>query len=247
MNIDAFMGLVNNAGLLLALTVLYDVLPLQKNRSQRAREILTGIFIGLIGMALMLTPRRYSDGVVFDTRSILLSLSGFFFGVIPTLIAALMTSALRIAHGGSGGLMGVSVILTSAGLGLIWRYFHGPKQKTLRWIDFYGFGLIVHLAMLLWAIVLPHEIAFDVLGKVSLPVMLIFPLGTVLLGLLLHRQRQRNETELARDLMARISETSMDAIFLTSPDGSINAANPAACRMFGYSEEEFIGMARRHY
>jgi len=36
-----------------------------------------------------------------------------------------------------------------------------------------------------------------------------------------------------------IYENSLDAIFLTSPDGKIYSANPAACQMFGYTEEEF--------
>jgi PAS domain S-box-containing protein len=35
-----------------------------------------------------------------------------------------------------------------------------------------------------------------------------------------------------------IYENSLDAIFLTSPDGNIYSANPAAIQMFGYTEEE---------
>lgn len=35
-------------------------------------------------------------------------------------------------------------------------------------------------------------------------------------------------------------ENSMDATLLTIPNGKILSANPAACRMFGYSEEEFF-------
>ncbi len=35
-------------------------------------------------------------------------------------------------------------------------------------------------------------------------------------------------------------ENSLDAVLLTSPDGSIQAANAAACRMFGETEEEII-------
>ena len=39
-------------------------------------------------------------------------------------------------------------------------------------------------------------------------------------------------------------ENSMDAILLTSPDGSTISANQAACKMFGYSEEELINMGK---
>jgi len=37
---------------------------------------------------------------------------------------------------------------------------------------------------------------------------------------------------------------SMDAILLTSPDGKILSANPAACCMFGYSEDELIKIGK---
>jgi two-component system, cell cycle sensor histidine kinase and response regulator CckA len=246
MNSDIFLGLVNNAALLLALAVLYDTLPLLKIRHRRRREILTGALIGLIGIAIMLTPWRLNEGVIFDTRSILLSIAAFFFGPIPALVAAGMTSALRIFQGGTGAFTGVCVILTSTGLGLAWRRLARSQETEPRWYEFYAFGLVVHIATLLWFLTLPAP--FAVLRVVALPMIAIHPVGTILLGLLLTRQRQRNEWELAlrqeRDLLARISETSLDAILLTHPDGSIQAANPAACRMFGRSEEEIIQVGR---
>ena len=39
-------------------------------------------------------------------------------------------------------------------------------------------------------------------------------------------------------------ESSMDAILLTTSDGKTLAANPAACSMFGYSEEELIKLGK---
>ncbi len=42
----------------------------------------------------------------------------------------------------------------------------------------------------------------------------------------------------------KIFQASMDAILLLSADGSIIAANPSACKMFGLSEEEIVGMTR---
>jgi len=41
-----------------------------------------------------------------------------------------------------------------------------------------------------------------------------------------------------------IFENSFDAVLLTSPDGSIFAANPAACQLFGRSEEEISRIGR---
>jgi PAS domain S-box-containing protein len=39
-------------------------------------------------------------------------------------------------------------------------------------------------------------------------------------------------------------EKSMDALFITAPDGRVEDANPAACVMFGYTREELIQLGR---
>jgi PAS domain S-box-containing protein len=243
-NPNTLLGLINNAALLLALAVLYDTLPLQRNERRWTQDIVSGVLIGLIGVAVMLTPWRFSEGVVFDTRSILLSITGLFFGLIPTLIATGMTCALRIYQGGDGVIMGVSVILTSASLGLIWRYMLRSKVKTPRWYEFYVFGIVVHVAMLLWAFVLPRSITFDVLNKISVPVMVIYPVGTVLLGLLLTRQRQRSQWEQElrqeRDLLARISETSPVGIVNINQTGEIEYANARAEQILGLSRDVIL-------
>lgn len=242
MNSGTFIGLVNNAALLLALAVLYDAFPPPKKTRHFTHDILTGIILGFIGMAIMLTPWRFSAGVIFDTRSILLSMTGLFFGMIPTIIAVLMTIILRIYQSGAGVVMGISVILTSAGLGLLWRYFLKIKSKTPRWYELYEFGIAVHLAMLLETFLLPREITLTVLKNIALPVMLIYPLGTVLMGLLLTRQRQRSQWEQElhqeRDLLARISETSPVGIVTTDWNGQIIYANARAEEILGLSRDK---------
>jgi PAS domain S-box-containing protein len=247
MNSDTFLELVQNAALLLALAVLYDLLPLQKNGRHPAAQILSGVLIGLIGMGVMLSPWHFSGGVIFDTRSILLSLSGFFFGLVPSVIAFLMTSALRLVQGGNGAPTGIGVLLTSAGLGLAWRYIFRAKQKTPRWYELYLFGVIVHIVMLLWMLTLPQQIASNVLQQVSLPVLLIYPVVTVLMGLLLTGQAQRNQAEeglrLAetkyRNLVEQIpAATYIDAVDRTS---STLYFSPQIEAMTGYSPEEWVG------
>ncbi|MBN1582143.1 MAG: PAS domain S-box protein, partial [Anaerolineae bacterium] len=248
MNSNTFMGLVNNAALLLALAILYDILPPPAKTRRWLQAILTGILLGLIGVAVMLTPWRFSEGVIFDTRSILLSITGLFFGPVSTALAAAMTCVLRIFQGGDGTLMGVAVILTSAGLGLAWRYRLRAQKRTPRWFEFYGFGIVVHVAMLLWMLSLPRAIAFDVLHAISVPVMAIYPVGTVLLGLLLVRQRDRTQWEQQlrheRDLLARISETSPVGITTVDRNGRIVYANARAEEILGLSRDR---IARRTY
>jgi PAS domain S-box-containing protein len=60
--------------------------------------------------------------------------------------------------------------------------------------------------------------------------------------------RDVTESRRAQDALAAseerfrtLFETSMDAIFLSEPDGSISACNPAACRMFGLTQAQLRG------
>ena len=80
MNYSSAIGLINNAALLLALCLLYDMLgPRLQERKTIIQQILTGIVLGAIGLAIMFNPWTFGQGVVFDTRSVLLAISGFFF------------------------------------------------------------------------------------------------------------------------------------------------------------------------
>jgi hypothetical protein len=59
-------------------------------------------------------------------------------------------------------------------------------------------GIAVHGAMLLWMLSLPFQTAREILSAVSLPVLLIFPAATVLLGWVMKNRgsRQRSEENL---------------------------------------------------
>ena len=95
-------------------------------------------------------------GLIFDTRSILLVVTGLYFGPIPTLIAVAFTATFRILNGGVGMITGVGVIVTSAGMGLFWRYYF-PNRK--RWKDLYLLGLSTHVFMLGWMLIMPSSIS----------------------------------------------------------------------------------------
>jgi len=126
-----FLYLTYNVALLLALAVLFDTAGYRQRVTLTYwRQVIVGLFIGGIGIAIMLTPWTYSAGIVFDTRSVLLGISGLFFGLIPTLIAMVMTAALRISMGGAATLTGVSVIIATSMLGIAWRYLRRDLYLT---------------------------------------------------------------------------------------------------------------------
>lgn len=198
-------ALAGNAALLLSLVYTYDLLnSIRWAWRTRAGQVFTGIIIGVMGIFLMQMPWTFQNGIIFDTRSILLSISGLFFGALPTVVAMLMTTALRLSQGGSGVWMGISVIATSGALGIAWHQAWKNRLTELTFLHLYLLGLAVHLVMLALTFLLPLQTVPAVLHDIALPVLVIYPLVTAAVGLLFVERLQRNQT--ARTLRESESE-----------------------------------------
>nr|HML25541.1 LytS/YhcK type 5TM receptor domain-containing protein [Methanomethylovorans sp.] len=245
MDTEMIITLINNAALLLALGVAYDILFSNANIDTRLKSIIFGIIIGLIGIALMLNPWELSFGLFFDTRSILLSITGLFFGFIPVVIGALIIASYRIYLGGVGVVMGVSVIGSSVIIGLLWRRYHYRIQKALGRFDLYIFGVLVHIFMLICTLLLPWPFAFEVIKYISLPVMLIYPAGTVLLGSILNNQlsRKRTQDELKENetKLQNFIDNVPVGMFRISSEGKVVQTNPEMAHILGLNTpDQFI-------
>ena len=201
MNNPAFIALLQNAALLLALVVVFDlVVGRQRTDGRTPWQIAVGLVLGGLCMALIATSFRLESGLVFDTRSVLLSVSGLFLGAVPTLVAMLVTAAFRLLKGGIGAWTGVAVTLATGTLGILWRRFRKGRLQDVRAWELYLFGLVVHLVMLALMLTLPWDRAKHVLHDVSLPVLLVYPVAATALGLLLANRLRREQA--AADLAA---------------------------------------------
>lgn len=242
MNREALIGLVNNVVLLLALAILYDTIPRKAKVQSRQFKVMTGASLGLIGVAVMLTSWQIRPGIVFDTRSILLSTAGLFFGIIPTALAVIITGLFRLYQGGLGAWTGVFVIVVAAGTGVLWRHWRSRQvNDAFTWQELYAFGLLVHALMLLCMLTLPWDIALDVLRGIALPVLIVFPIGNTLLGLLLARQLERQQLKQQILYQANLLQNVSDAVISTDMNFRILSFNPAAENLYGWRAEEAIG------
>lgn len=249
---SSFTGLLNNVVLLLAMGVIYDALGLHNIRHRQLREVLTGILLGFVGISVMLTPWELYPGVFFDARWILISLSGLYFGWTPTLIAIVMTVALRLYQGGTGMFVGSWVIICSGLIGLAWRYGTQKWRWVLGWGRLYLMGVSVQIAVLLSMLMMPAEMRFTIIEKLWLPLLLLFPPVTMLLGMLLQRQRDRRQAEddllhhqqlldRERGLLKSLIDSIPDLIFYKSPTGVYLGCNSAFEAFTGKTEAELVG------
>lgn len=237
---------MENAALLLVLAFVYDLIARHFRRQTTSVKILTGVVLGGICVAVMLASWRLSSGIIFDTRSVVLSTGTLFFGTIPGLVAGVIAAVYRISLGGSGAVMGVSVIVMSVGVGIVWRRLRRTWSRDPSVLELYLFGLTVHVFMLLLTFTLPRASMFPTLRSIALPVILIYPAITVLLGLLLVDQRRRRRSEEA----LRESEQRSRAIIAALPGGIVQIldrdlhylyVDGEVLRDLGLSNEELAG------
>lgn len=244
MDTQPFISLVQNASLLLAAALLFELAGHRFDlRHDHFKDFTIGLGIGLLGVMIMLTPWTIMPGVVFDTRSVLIGISGLLFGTIPTIVAMIITSVFRLASGGAGALTGTLVILSSGIIGIIWRHLRRDSLHEMTWKELYGFGLVIHVVMLLLMLTLPDSVDMTVLSRITLPVMLIYPVGTALLGMMViqclrreHTERRLKESE---ERFKRAMEASRDGIWDWDIQSGTVYFSPGYKAMLGYAPNEF--------
>ena len=239
--------LINNAALLLSLSLFNHLGHLMFEKRGRFAEIVDGLLIGMICIVVMSVPMTFTNGLVFDTRSILLSLSALVFGAIPTILAAAMAIAFRLSMGGVGALPGVLVILSVSIFGLLWRRYIFPKTQKHKVIYLYLFGVITHIIMLLCMLALPKELAWYTIESLAFEIMTIYPIATLMLGMLLLSQNERQEMQIRvqeADLQYRnLFENNHAVMLILEPlSGNIVDANPAAEQFYGWTRDQLMKM-----
>jgi PAS domain S-box-containing protein len=110
------------------------------------------------------------------------------------------------------------------------------RQQAVR----YGFNETQYLEALAEVPVITEEKVKVIIGFLLNMTQLISDMTYQRLELMELNQTLKTNEERYRLVL----ENSMDAILLTSPDGSIHSANPAACTMFQRTEEEIIKLGR---
>ncbi|GAB4161697.1 MAG: hypothetical protein Kow00107_09320 [Planctomycetota bacterium] len=242
-----YVDLILNLALLVALSIVSGFLEQRWSRRTTLGMVLQGLLFGGAATLAMLKPFVYQEGLIFDGRSVMISLGGFFFGPLTALISIVPTSTLRIITGGSGAVMGVSVILSSALIGVVANYILRPYSRTPSVRELYFFGLAVHVVMVLLMFTLPPELIRKSLTEVAPAVLLLYPLATILVGKVLSdqvdRSRIMSELEKTKEGLSAALYSIDDAVFSVDLQGRIVLMNPAAESLTGWDFSEARGKA----
>ncbi|MEZ0328517.1 MAG: PAS domain S-box protein, partial [Dissulfuribacterales bacterium] len=238
-------GLIHNAALLVALSALYGLwLRFNKGDSLRDRVILGCVFGGMAVIAMTM-PVYHSPGVIYDGRSMVLAMAGLFGGGITGAVAAAIALVYRIWLGGPGVWAGMAVIVCCTACGVVFRRYSKTQPYLLSPAVLYLFGVVVHIVTLACQLLLPRETALLIISQIALPVLLVFPVGTLLIGLLLSNEERRSI--LGKKLVAseghlRTTIYSVgDGVIATDCQGRVTILNPVAEALTGWTQTEAAG------
>ncbi len=240
------LGLLYNTAILLSFSMLYDYSWVrERHRLTTFYQLGIGAVAGGIGILLMMTPWNFLPGIVFDTRSVLLSMSGLFLGSLPTVVAMGMTLICRLLMGGDGVWMGVTVIVCSGTAGLLWRYFRPNWLFSKPYRELLLLGGVVHLLMLLCALLLPKVTFLYSMQTLLVPILLFYPAATLVLGsVMLHQLRNWQNRKAAEQLMVAeqrftdmLKRVNLFAVMLNKR-GEVTFCNPYLLRETGFSLAE---------
>lgn len=231
-----YFNLVQNIALLVALCFIHNLLVRRLHQSALVVQILSGLLFGAVTLVGMLSPVVFQPGLIFDGRSIILATAGLFGGLLTALITAAIAMAYRIWLGGPGALTGCAVIIGAAGIGITWRYLRQrwPQCTSPGWL--YLFGLLVHLWMLASMFLLPANMVAEVLARIYLPVLLVYPLGVLLVGQLFlqmeHAIASDQSLERERTTLRTLINAMPDIVCFKDGEGRWIEANEFDLRLF---------------
>jgi PAS domain S-box-containing protein len=245
MNFIDYIDFIDNAALLLVLSILSNNIQLRWLKREPLQSMALGLLYGMVAIMAMSIPMELQPGVIFDGRSVVLSLAGLFTSGPTTLIACVIAALWRVHLGGAGLFTGVGSIIISGMAGILFRRMVSRKEMHLTRSNLFLFGLCVHAILAVWFFTFPREIAVLIVRQVFVPYLVVFPLATMLIGSFMEEQRERlqvekdleNSEKRYRDLVSTLNEGvwEADANMVTT------FVNPKMAEMLGYPLKEMIG------
>ncbi len=240
--------LLHNSAMLVSLAFLHSLL-VRRLKGHRLLPVIAGCTFGAVTMVAMMTPVTLRPGLIFDGRSIILSVAGLFGGPVTALIATLCGAAYRIWLGGVGTSVGLAVIAGSALIGSAWRWLRQRRPALMRLPALYLFGLLVHLWMLLCMTMLPSTLVWQTLSAITLPVLLIYPLVTLLICVLFLQMERHVAAEEAleqeRNRLWATVQAIPDLLFELGLDGHYYACYARESDKLAAPAEQLVGRTVR--
>lgn len=242
------MTLIFNAVFLLGIASLNSIWGKSTFHQSKKTQIIYGFVFSLSVYALMFHAWTAQNGVIYDSRTIILGVVTLYYQPVTFLMTTVTAVIYRLYIGGIGTLAGIATIVFTVLIAYIWKVFVANRITKARFLMFWVIGLIIHIGMIFYHFLLP--IPFEqIMERVRLiiPVILIFyPIVFAIVLELIHINNRRIQSfqELVK------SEEHYRLLFTNVPsgiirfdtDGTIISCNDEFVKIIGSSYKRLIGL-----
>lgn len=240
-----FIELIKVLALFLSLTLVLSYLYRSIGRTSTFARAVIGALFGLVAVVGMASPMQLVPGAIIDPRSVLVSLSGFFFGPIAAATAFGIAGGFRIYLGGVGSTAGVALVAVGALSGVAFYYLRIKIEIKVTPFLLFLMGFATHICALFVLLLLPENILWNVFAQVYIPFLVLYPLATVMLGLLVQHMDERFNLEhdlfLSQARFRTLVEAIPDSVWLKDPDGIYLSCNKRFEKLYGAKQSEIVG------
>lgn len=209
---EVTIALIQNVTLLIAIVSIYSLIVKKWHKSRFEYIFLSGILFGITAVAAMTMPYVLKPGVILDARTVIHSIAGFYGGPLVGLISAIISSIYRYQIGGAGAFVGIINIIQSTAIGVLFHLLHKQYNFKINAKFFFLIGILANVVMLLLLTFIAGLSADTVLNELFLPVMLIYPLTTIIIGNMILRKENEYSAIEALKSSESLKSSIVDAI-----------------------------------
>ena len=249
-----------NGALVFCLVSIYSFTLMRRpTQSPALSAAMIGLLFGGVALVSMRFPVHILPEVVINSGVMIVSLAGLFGGPIAAAIATVLPSMFRVIQGGLGILSDVGALVSGGLLGVFFHHRWSIARQQPSTAALFFFGGLTAVQALLWSFFLPLELAWAALKIYALPIGLLSPPITALIGTLLFNERERTETlaqlftkkemvvqqahelqESAQRLRVHLEHTPLGVIEWDR-NFHVTSWNSSAEMIFGFSRAEALG------
>lgn len=242
------MTLIFNAIFLLGIASLNSIWGKSTTNQKKKTQLIYGALFSLAIVTLMFHAWTAENGIIYDTRTIVLGVVTIYFEPITFLMTMVTAVVYRLAVGGIGTLAGVITIVCTVCIAYIWKRFVMVKLTKSRFLMFWLIGLIIHIFMLFYhfALPLPIDRIFDRIKAIAPVILLVYPIVLAIILELIYSNNKKIES--LEEL--RKNEEHYRLLFTNVPSGIIHyntngeiiSCNDEFVQIIGSSRKKIIGL-----
>jgi PAS domain S-box-containing protein len=244
--VSLLIALGQNIVLVFALTYIDGLLRLSKRLERWSKNCwVDGLLYGIFGVLSMASAIEVFPGFIMDARGVVILVAGATKGPLVATLAGCMMVIYRFILGGAGAFPSGIGMAAAVCIGSGFYFLDRANRLKHRSAAFLILGTLGVINSLVWAFLLGGPGGLTYVQKAALPLLVFYPVATLLLEKLLSYHQHNIQTSgalLESEARYRAVLDAMDeGVLYASADGSILGVNATAERMLGHTLEQIRG------